>query len=142
MSVLSVYPENSPELPNKVLGHLEDILATLPGSVRLEQSPGQRLARGASADEVLAACAGHLPSGARVLAAEQLAAWAEAQQFAVQQQLYVAAGEGVVWVRHDGYHYALACGRGDKVSLAPGTVHWLEADEPREWVVLWAGAPL
>lgn len=58
MSILSVFDPSSPELPNKVLTHHDDIVATLAEQgVRLDRwQSGVRLRPGCTQAEVLEAC--------------------------------------------------------------------------------------
>ncbi|MGC5701200.1 acireductone dioxygenase [Pseudomonas sp. NFXW11] len=154
MSSLSVYHVSSPELPNKVLTHFEDIAATLAEQgIRFERWPATtRLQPGASQEEVISAYQQEIDrlmtdlgyAGVEVLSLapdhpqkdQQRAGFlAEQRQAGDEIRLFVA-GRGLLSLHIDDYVYALLCERHDLLALPAGTAHWFDMGEQPQLVAI------
>jgi 1,2-dihydroxy-3-keto-5-methylthiopentene dioxygenase len=152
MSSLSVYPVSSPQVPNKILTHLEDVASTLAAhgvSVdRLEVTVPVR--PGAGRQEVIEALRlqvdalvtnqGHgtvevtslddADAGTRSVdeVREHLQAGVETY--------WIVAGQALLNLHIGDYVYAMLCERHDRISVPAGTRLWLDLGErPRVVVV-------
>jgi len=146
VSRLSVYPQNLPEQPNKVLGHADDIARTLaevgvgftqcpvaavvvPGldvatlNAECQALTQPLLAQGYVIDEVISLKA----ADAQALALRARFG-AEFRLGGEHTSLFVA-GRGLVSVHLDEHVYELLCERGDLLTLPAGTRHWLDFGE-------------
>ena len=144
MSSLSVYHVSSPDLPNKVLTHFEDIAATLvergvgferwPASVRVEPGTAEQevLAAYREALDQLSVERGH--GSFAVLSrkgsfADIDANLPEEQRLDAAQAHWFVAGRGLLYLHIDDYVYGLVCERHDLVSLPAGIAHWFDMGE-------------
>ena len=118
-SLLSVYAEHSPELPNKVLGHAEDIAATLAEIGVGFAQPG--LAAAQSAD--WAAALEQQWGGEAAEPAEQH--WS-----AAEQRLCLDDG-GQLFLHAGGHVYRLQCQAGDQLTLPAGLLQWFASATPQ-----------
>lgn len=147
MSSLTVYHQSSPDVPNKVLTHLEDIAATLAevgvGFVRRQVEA--QVQAGAAREETLAACRVQLDA----LRAEQGGAEVEViglerdhpqldelcaglrleRQTTAGEQLWFVAGRGLLSLHSGDFVYALLGEKHDLVALPAGTRYWLDGGE-------------
>ncbi|AJO79941.1 acireductone dioxygenase [Pseudomonas sp. MRSN 12121] len=147
MSSLSVYHVSSPDLPNKVLTHFDDIVATLAEQgVRFDRwQLAPRIVPGASQEEVIAACQEPLDRlmtergyrAVEVLSvaehhphkAELRAGLLDEQQQAQAAEWLFVAGRGLLNLHIDDYVYAVFCEKHDLISLPAGTAHWFDMGE-------------
>ncbi|SDH06501.1 1,2-dihydroxy-3-keto-5-methylthiopentene dioxygenase [Pseudomonas flavescens] len=148
MSRLSVHHQSSPHIPNKILGHAEDIASTLTAA-GIDYSVvdvDAKLQAGAAPDAILAALAGPLEQLKRdhglghveVISVDQRR-WpkegekpAEPPQEIISDgaQLYLfLAGQGLLSLHVDDYVYALLGERNALVSVPAGTPHWFDLGE-------------
>ena len=144
MSSLTVYHQSSPDVPNKLLTHAEDIAATLAEvGVGFERySVDASIQPGHSQDEVLAALSPQLgelmsergytgvevlsQSRARTYQDEPLAEVLEELCAAEAQGHLLAAGRGLFNL-HIGEHvFAVLCEKDDLLSLPAGTRYWFD----------------
>lgn len=140
MSILSVFHLSSPELPNKVLTHHDDIAATLAEQgVRLEHCAHElRIRPGTAQDEVLAECRGLLD---RLMTEHGSAAFgllnrdgldltqADLRDEHVHEAVEVFAvisGRGQVSLRLGDHVYAVLCEKGDVLVIPAGVRRWLD----------------
>lgn len=142
MSSLFVYPVTSPQVPDKVLNHLEDIVATLAQvGVGLERWDATvPLKPGAAREEVLDACRGRLDAlmtergyaTVEVISLDSQqppAEWLD-EHFHAQDQLHVCvAGRGLLSLHIGDYVYALLCEKNDLVAVPAGTRQWFDTGE-------------
>ena len=142
MSSLAVYLHTSPEMPDKVLTHPEDIAATLAeAGVRFERLPAVAVQAGASREELLAACAATIGqisqaqgyAGVEVLSVERKNPQreeprAERRQDAAAAHWFVA-GRGLLSLHIGERVYALQCERNDLVSTPAGAGYWFDMGE-------------
>ena len=142
MSSLSVYHVSSPQLPDKVLTHLEDIASTLKEhGIGFERRQALTPVRpGAAAQEVLDAYRAQLDElitafgcqSVEVISEDgmQLSTSAVAEQVCASNDVHwMVAGRGLLSLHIGDYVYALFCERHDLVSMAAGTRHWFDAGE-------------
>jgi 1,2-dihydroxy-3-keto-5-methylthiopentene dioxygenase len=147
MTTLSVYPQASPEQPNKVLTHAEDIASTLAEvGVRFAHSPlPVVLPADASSEAVLSAYQTQiqqLHSDTGLTAVDVLSfastcaqtvelreGFLQEHTYTVDQVLLCVAGRGLLAVHIGEQVFELLCGKGDLVVLPAGTRHWLDIGE-------------
>lgn len=154
MSSLTVYHQSSPEYPNKLLTHLEDIASTLAAvGVQFSQVPVQQaVTAGTASDELMAACRGqvdqllsqHGYACAEVLSlcdergeGSELARSLRVEQCCQPAHLhYYLAGRGLLALHIGEYVYNLLCEKGDLLRLPAGTAHWFDGGEHPRFAVL------
>ncbi|MFJ2548440.1 acireductone dioxygenase [Pseudomonas sp. NPDC087612] len=141
MSSLSVYHQSTPDTPNKVLTHLEDIAATL-------QEQGVRFARwqagapiqaGASDQQLIGAYQASIDAlkaetgYARVEVSREADTSLRDEHTCAEERLhFFAAGRGLVSLRIEDYIYAVLCEKGDLIGVPAGVRHWFDmGEEPR-----------
>jgi 1,2-dihydroxy-3-keto-5-methylthiopentene dioxygenase len=144
MSSLTVYPQSSPEHPNKVLGHAEDIVSTLGAvGVRFAQVPLQvPVTAGTDSAEILAASRGQIDLLLSEYAytsfdllnlcdergvAEPVRR--QAQTCKPAHFYYCLAGRAQLALHIGEYVYSLECVKGDLLLLPAGAVHWFDGGE-------------
>ncbi|QXI49251.1 oxidase [Pseudomonas anuradhapurensis] len=140
MSILSVFYTSSPELPNKVLTHHDDIAATLAEQgVRFAHAePGLRVRPGSAHEEVLGACREHLD---RLMTAHGSKAFvvlnrdgADPAQVDLrvehvhdaEEVFAVISGRAQVGLRAGDWVYSLLCEKGDQLVVPAGIRRWVE----------------
>jgi len=141
MSSLSVYHLSTPDTPNKVLTHLEDIAATLAEQgVRFERWQAVAPIQAGASDQQLI---GAYQPGIDALKAETGYASVEVTREADASLLaehtcdedrlhFFAAGRGLVSLRIEDYIYAVLCEKGDLIGVPAGVRHWFDmGEEPR-----------
>ncbi|MEX6503311.1 acireductone dioxygenase [Pseudomonas zhanjiangensis] len=147
MSSLSVYHESSPELPNKVLNHLEDIVGTL-AALRVHFARWQAtapLTAGASEQEMIAAFRPQLDalmgeggyrtcelishSDGQTQQAETRILQPIERREAEDQAHFLVLGRGLYCLHIDEYVYAVLCEKGDLLGIPAGTRHWVDMGE-------------
>lgn len=151
MSSLSVYPQFSPEQPNKVLSHAEDIASTLAAvGVQFVQVPVQApVVAGISSAEVLAASRGQVDqllseygyASVDVLSlcderGVEAVAVRQAQSCTPAHLYYCLAGRGLLALHIGEYVYSLVCEKSDLLLLPAGTAHWFDGGEHPRVVML------
>ena len=154
MSILSVYHQSTPDTPNKVLTHGDDITATLAEQgVRFEQRDvAERIRPGTGHEEVVAslkAQIGSLSAELSVAVVEVLSVNPEHAQkdelragllderrhSGTDVRLFVS-GRGLLNVRVGEYVYALVGERGDLVTVPAGTPQWFDFGEQPNLVLV------
>ena len=154
MSILSVYHQSSPDSPNKVLTHADDIAATLAEQgVRFEQREVvQRIRPGTPEAEVIASLGGQVEalrgefSEALV---EVLSVNPEHQQkdelraglidertHAGDDVRFFVSGRGLVNMRIGEYVYGLIGERGDLLVVPAGVAQWFDMGEQPNLVLV------
>ncbi len=150
MSILSVYHQSTPDTPNKVLTHADDIAATLvEQGVRFEQrEPAQRIRPGTAQAEVIAALGAQVEAlGGGIV--EVLSVHTEhAQKDEIRAGLiderrhpgahlhFFVSGRGLLNLRIGEYVYALVGERGDVISVPAGTAQWFDIGEQPNLVLV------
>ena len=170
MSRLSVYHESQPNLPSKVLCHLEDIASTLAEvGVRFERwQASAKLEAGASPEQVLAAY--HEPiqrlmqeegyitvdvvsmNAEHPQKAELRAKFLDEHTHGENEVRFFVAGRGLFSLHIEDRVYEVLCERGDLISVPAGAKHWFDMGEkpnfvairlfnnPQGWVAQFTGA--
>ncbi|NWL18380.1 acireductone dioxygenase [Pseudomonas umsongensis] len=147
MSSLSVYHVSSPDVPNKVLTHFEDIASTLAEQgVRFDHwQATAKIRPGASHEDVISACQAPIDTlmtqhGLRAIDVISLdrdhpqkesiraSFFAEHRQDETEVMLF-SAGSALLSVYIDDYVYAVLCEKGDLIVLPAGTRQWLDIGE-------------
>ncbi|WP_137817782.1 acireductone dioxygenase [Pseudomonas sp. 2FG] len=154
MSSLTVYHESSPDLPNKVLTHLEDIASTLAAvGVRFERwQAAAPIAAGAGQDEVIAAYRpqieqlmnerGYVTVDVVSLTrdhpqkAELRAKFLAEHRHGEDEVRFFVAGRGLFTLHIEDYVYAVLCEKNDLISVPAGTRHWFDMGEHPHFVAI------
>ncbi|MCW2270346.1 Acireductone dioxygenase [compost metagenome] len=149
MSSLTVYHQSTPDIPNKVLTHLEDIAATLAErGVRFERWQAQApLQSGASHEEVIAAYRQDIDAlmTERGYAGVDVVREVEASlldEHTRDEDLvrFFAAGRGLFTLHIDDYIYAVLCEKNDLICVPAGTRHWVDMGEEPRFVAIALGS--
>ncbi len=147
MSILSVYHVSSPELPNKVLTHFDDIASTLAEQgIGFERLPAASpVVAGVGPDEVISAYReqidrlmaerGHV--AAEVLSVDgyhpqkdQLrAGFLDEHQHGSDEVRFFVAGRGLYSLHIGDFVYAVLCEKNDLISVPLGTRQWFDIGE-------------
>lgn len=154
MSSLSVYHVSSPEIPNKVLTHLEDIQSTLaahgvhfdrwqaaakiqPGASQEElidayQQPIDKLMteRGYINVDVLSVNSDH--PQVEELRVQLL----EEHRLEEDDVRFFVAGRGLFTLHIDDYIYAVLCEKNDLISVPAGTKQWFDMGERPHFITI------
>lgn len=154
MSVLSVYHENRPEQPLKVLTHFEDIATTLADAgARIERLPADMpVGADTSQDDVLAA---YRPQVDRLMAERGYVSvdvlsvnGNGAQQDALRTRFlaehrhaedevrFFVGGRGLFSLHIGELVYVVLCERNDLLTIPAQTRHWLDIGEYPRLVVI------
>ncbi|SDY99320.1 acireductone dioxygenase [Pseudomonas sp. NFIX28] len=172
MSSLSVYHVSSPDLPNKVLTHFDDIAATLAEQgVRFDRwQAATRIQPGASQEEVISAYQQQIDRlmtergyiSVDVLSldnnhpqkAELRAKFLDEHRHGEDEVRFFVAGRGLFSLHIDDYVYAVLCEKNDLISVPAGTAHWFDMGEnpylvairmfnnPQGWVATATGSDI
>jgi 1,2-dihydroxy-3-keto-5-methylthiopentene dioxygenase len=147
MSILFVYHVSSPDLPNKVLTHLEDIASTLAehGVVVDRWQATQPVAAGASQSDVISAYQSQIDQlmteyGHRAVEvisvtggpgqnAELRASLLAEQQRAADEVSLFVVGRALLCLHIGGFVYAVQCEKNDRIHIPAGTRHWFDIGE-------------
>ncbi|MGN8343845.1 1,2-dihydroxy-3-keto-5-methylthiopentene dioxygenase [Pseudomonas sp. SMV71] len=154
MSSLSVYHVSSPDIPNKVLTHFEDIVATLAEKgIRFDRwQTTTKLQPGVDQDEVIAAYQAQIDT----LKAERgdasvdviglhsehpqkdelRARFLKEHSHDGDETRFFVAGRGLFSLHLDDYVYAVLCEKNDLITLPAGTPHWFDAGEHPHFVAI------
>ena len=169
MSSLPVYPQSNPDVPNKLLTHVEDITSTLAVvGIRFERwQASAPIQPGASQDEVLAAYRPQIDTLMReqgyvtvdVVSLDKShpqkdelrAKFLDEHQHGEDEVRFFVAGRGLFCLHIDDYVYAVLCEKNDLLSVPAGTRHWFDMGEfphfvaiclfnnPEGWVATFTG---
>jgi 1,2-dihydroxy-3-keto-5-methylthiopentene dioxygenase len=154
MSSLSVYHVSSPDIPNKVLTHFEDIASTLAEQgVRFrslasgDENPAGRQSgrsdrayqeqidklmteRGYITVDVISLNSDHPQK------AELRAKFLDEHQHGEDEVRFFVAGRGLFTLHIDDYVYAVLCEKNDLISVPAGTRHWFDMGEHPHFVAI------
>ncbi len=154
MSSLSVFSVATPDIPNKVLNHLEDIASTLAAvGVRFERWQAVApIKPGASQDEVIAAYKPQIEAlmnergyvtvdvislnADHPQKAELRAKFLDEHQHAEDEVRFFVAGRGLFTLHIDDYVYAVLCEKNDLISVPAGTRHWFDMGEHPHFIAI------
>lgn len=147
MSILFVYSVSSPEQPNKVLTHFEDIASTLAeqGVIFERLQAATSIKPGASQDEVLSAYReqidrlmterGHVTFDVLSVnrddpqKAESRARFLNEHQHAADEVRFFVAGRGLFALHIGDFVYAVQCEKNDLICVPAGTGRWFDMGE-------------
>jgi len=147
MSSLCVYHLSTPDTPNKVLTHADDIASTLAEQgIHFERwQATTRIDAGATQAEVVAAYQEQIDTrmtDGGYLALDVLsinhdhpqktelrARYFEEQRHTGDQVHLFVAGRGLLALHIDDYVYAVLCEKNDLISIPAGTAHWFDMGE-------------
>ncbi|WP_353632317.1 acireductone dioxygenase [Pseudomonas canadensis] len=149
MSYVAVYSVATPDTPNKVLTHFEDIAATLAEQgVRFERWQPGSVERGASDAELIAACQAQIDklgySAAEVLRnaadpaqnAELRGQFLEERRYSEDDARFFLAGQGLCALHIGDYVYAVRCEKNDLLVVPAGMAHWFDMGDNPHFVAL------
>lgn len=147
MSSLSVYHVSTPELPNKVLTHFDDIVSTLAEQgVHFDRwQAAAPIQSGASQDEVINAYRGQIDqlmtergyTNVDVISlnsdhpqkAELRAELLREHCYGDDEVRFFVVGHGLYSVHIDDYVYAVLCEKNDLIVVPAGMAHWFDMGE-------------
>lgn len=149
MSYVAVYPVASPDTPNKVLTHFDDIAAALAElGVRFERWQPAPIEKGASDAQMIAAYQAQIDAlgyaGVEVLSVssehpqkdELRAQFLDERRYSEDQVRFFIAGQGLFTLHIDGYVYAVRCEKNDLLVIPAGMAHWFDMGENPHFVAL------
>ncbi|MBD8807773.1 MULTISPECIES: 1,2-dihydroxy-3-keto-5-methylthiopentene dioxygenase [Pseudomonas syringae group] len=154
MSSLSVYHVSSPEVPNKVLTHLEDITSTLAeqGVSFARWEAATPITPGASQEDVIHAYRSQIDAlmtehgyvtvdvislnSDHPQKAELRAKFLEEHRHGEDEVRFFVAGRGLFTLHIEDYVYAVMCEKNDLISVPAGTKHWFDMGENPHFVAI------
>ncbi len=139
MSYVAVYAVTSPDTPNKVLTHFEDIAALLAEQgVRFERWQPGRIEKGASDAQIIEACREQISAlgyqGAEVFSVVDglpqpdavRAQWLKERRYSEDHVCCFVSGQGVFALHVGDYLYAVRCEKNDLLVIPAGMAHWFD----------------
>ena len=160
MSSLTVYHQSSPDVPNKLLSHGEDITVTLREvGVGFERwRVDASVQPGLERDEVLVALGAQLDGlmsergygGVEVVSQGQIRTYQSEPQAEVPEELCAAEAQGHLLVAGRGlfnlhigeYVFAVLCEKNDLLSIPAGMRYWFDSGEYPHLIALRLGPQL
>jgi len=155
MSYVAVYCAASPDTPNKVLTHPEDIAATLAEhGVRFERWQPVSIEKGATDAQLIAAYKAQIQAlgyaDAQVLRvtedhlqkAEVRAGFLAERRCSEAAARFIIAGQGLFSLHIGDYVYAVRCEKNDLLVIPAGMPHWIDMGENPHFVTLRLFNPL
>lgn len=150
MSSLSVYHVSSPDIPNKVLTHFEDIAATLAeqGVHFARWEAAAKIQPGTSDEEIIAAYQAQidgLMTERGYVAVDVISVSSDHQEPAgvldeyrhnQDEVRFFVAGRGLFNLHVGDYVYAVLCERNDLITVPAGTPHWFDRGERPHFVTI------
>lgn len=149
MSYVAVYPLATPDTPNKVLTHFDDIVSTLvEHGVGFDRWQPSLIEKGASNAEMIAAYQSQIDAlgygSAQVLSvtgdhpqrAELRAEGLKARRYSADNVHFFIAGQGLFCLLVGEYVYAVRCEKNDVLVVPAGMPHWLDVGENPHCVAL------
>ncbi|AUG09088.1 acireductone dioxygenase [Pseudomonas sp. S09G 359] len=149
MSYVAVYPVASPDTPNKVLTHLDDIAATLAEhGVRFERWLPAPIEQGASDAQLIAAYQAQIDAlgyarvevlsvtGDAVQKDELRAQFLDERRYSEDDARFFIAGQGLFTLHIGDYVYAVRCEKNDLLVVPAGMAHWFDMGENPHFVAL------
>ncbi|NVZ53049.1 acireductone dioxygenase [Pseudomonas sp. B6002] len=149
MSYVAVYHIATPDTPNKVLTHFDDIVSTLAEhGVRFERWQPSPIEKGASAAEMIAAYQPQIDAlgyrsvellsvtGDHLQAAEMRAQFLDERRYPEDDARFFIAGQGLFCLHVGDYVYAVRCEKNDLLVVPAGLPHWFDMGENPHFVAL------
>jgi 1,2-dihydroxy-3-keto-5-methylthiopentene dioxygenase len=149
MSYVAVYPIASPDTPNKVLTHFEDIAAILKElGVRFERWQPGALQKDASDAQLVAACQPQIDAlgftsvevlrvdSAHPQKEELRAGFLDERRTREEGAYFFIAGQGLFALHIADYVYAVRCEKNDLLLIPADVAHWFDMGENPHVVAL------
>ncbi|MEX0166701.1 acireductone dioxygenase [Pseudomonas brassicacearum] len=150
MSSLSVYHVSSPDIPNKVLTHFEDIAATLAeqGIHFARWEAAVKIQPGASEEDIIAAYQARIDGlmtergyvGVDVVSVSsdhpEQAGELDEYRHSQDEVRFFVAGRGLFNLHVGDYVYAVLCERSDLITVPAGMPHWFDRGERPHFVTI------
>jgi len=149
MSYVAVYSVATPDTPNKVLTHFDDIAATLAEQgVRFERWQPGPVEKGASDSELIAACQAQIDqlgyraaevmrdAGDPAQNAELRGQFIDERRYSEDDARFFLAGQGLFALHIGDYVYAIRCEKNDLLVIPAGVMHWFDMGENPHFVAL------
>lgn len=149
MSYVAVYHIATPDTPNKVLTHFDDIASTLAEhAVRFERWQPSPIEKGASEAEMIAAYQPQIDAlgygFAQVLSVtgdhpqhvELRAQFRDERRYSEDEVRFFMAGQGLFTLHIGDYVYSVRCEKNDLLVIPAGVPHWFDMGENPHCVTL------
>jgi 1,2-dihydroxy-3-keto-5-methylthiopentene dioxygenase len=149
MSYVAVYHAASPDTPNKVLTHADDITATLAEhGVRFERWQPSPIHKGASEAEMIAAYQPQIDAlGYAAVAVfsvtsdhpqkdELRGQFLDERRYSEDEVRFFIAGQGLFTLHLGDYVFAVRCEKNDLLVIPAGIPHWFDMGENPHLVTL------
>lgn len=154
MSSLSVYHVSSPDIPNKVLTHFEDIVSTLAeqgvrfdrwhAAAKIQPCASQEELIGAYQEQIdqLMTERGYVTVDVISLSSDhphkaELRAELLDEHFSDEEEVRLfVAGRGLFNLHIDDYVYAVLCEKNDLITVPAGTRHWFDMGEHPHFITI------
>lgn len=149
MSYVAVYHIATPDTPNKVLTHLDDIASTLAEhGVRFERWQPAPVEKGASDADIIAAyqpqidALGYRSVGVASMTGdhpqkdEVRAGFLDERRYSEDEVRFFVAGQGLFSLHIGDYVYAVRCEKNDLLIIPAGLAHWFDMGENPHFVTL------
>ena len=149
MSYVAVYSVASPDTPNKVLTHFDDIAATLAEhGVRFERWQPGPIQKGAGNAEVILAYQAQLDAlgyhqvevlsvpGDQPHTAEDREQWLKERRYSEDHVRFFVSGQGLFALHIGDYVYAVRCEKNDLLVIPSGMAHWFDMGENPHFITL------
>lgn len=149
MSYVAVYSAATPDTPNKVLTHFDDIAATLAEhGVRFERWQPSPIEPGASDAELIATYQAQIDAlgygsvevlrvtGDHAQKSEQRAQFLDERRYSEDDGRFFMTGQGLFALHIGDYVYAVRCEKNDLLVIPAGIAHWFDMGENPHFVAL------
>ncbi len=149
MSYVAVYHVATPDTPNKVLTHVDDIQSTLAEhGVRFERWQPSPIEKGASDAEMIAAYQSQIDAlgyaAVEVIRMthdhpqkdERRAQFLDERTYSEDEVRFFIAGQGLFTLHIGDYVYGVRCEKNDLLVIPAGLPHWFDMGENPYFVAL------
>jgi 1,2-dihydroxy-3-keto-5-methylthiopentene dioxygenase len=149
MSYVAVYHITTPDTPNKVLTHVDDIQSTLAEhGVRFERWQPSPIEKGASDAEMIAAYQAQIDAlgyaAVEVISMthdhpqkdELRAQYLDERTYSEDEVRFFIAGQGLFTLHVGDYVYGVRCEKNDLLVIPAGLPHWFDMGEHPHFVAL------
>jgi 1,2-dihydroxy-3-keto-5-methylthiopentene dioxygenase len=149
MSYVAVYHVATPDTPNKVLTHFEDIVATLADhGVRFERWQPSPIEKGASDADMIAAYQSQIATlgydkvevssvtSAHPQKDQVRAQFLSERRYSEDHARFFIAGQGLIALHVGDYVYAVRAEKNDALVIPAGLPHWIDIGENPHFVTL------
>ncbi|PRA31404.1 acireductone dioxygenase [Pseudomonas poae] len=144
MSYVAVYAVASPDTPNKVLTHFDDIAATLAEhGVRFERWQPSPVEKGASDAQLIAAYQAQIDALGYANVEVLRHSPDEGREHGLKERRYsedhvrfFIAGQGLFALHIGDYVYAVRCEKNDLLVIPAGMAHWFDMGENPHFITL------